>query len=101
MKVHPSHDMGKVKGEARCRRCMVAPDWPLIERKCGSNEVHTSEDTDHPRGQGISPGLLATAHGRQAKGDSLVEVASDLGIGYAQLRQKLRRHLLAQKGTAA
>lgn len=101
MKVHPSHDIGKVKGEPRCRRCMVAPDWPLIERKCGSNELHASEDTDNPRGQGISPHLLATALERQAKGDNLVEVASDLGIGYARLRQKLRRHLLAQKGNAA
>ena len=52
---HPSHRMGLVEGETRCKRCWSAPTWAIIEDPCPSEGRARDDDDGSPREHGFAP----------------------------------------------
>ncbi len=48
---HPSHTMGTLDGERRCKRCWSAPGWAIIEDPCPSEGRARDDDDGSPREQ--------------------------------------------------
>jgi hypothetical protein len=112
----PCGDDTRPKRDTEARDAAIAQaydDGMPLRDICSSLEV--SPDTAHkvvnarcvrrragrPKLPPITPEQLATAQRRQAAGDRLADVATDLGIDYKRLLRKLRDIVLAEQRRAS
>ena len=92
---HPSHTMGTLDGERRCKRCWSAPGWAIIEDPCPSEGRARDDDDGSPREHGFAPWTdadVARAYELYLARVPVAEIAATIGRTLHATGRRIKVH---------
>ena len=92
---HPSHTMGTLDGERRCKRCWSAPTWAIIEEPCPSEGRARDDDDGSPREHGFAPWTdadVARAYELYLARVPVAEIAATIGRTLHATGRRIKVH---------